>query len=70
MTHKIERYLTCPFCKLTKRGRAKLFAFYECLYHLKEEHGSDHVKVSGKVVTADDLIEMLCTLEELGVIKK
>jgi len=65
-----EKYLTCRFCKLTKRGRAQLFAFYEYLYHLKEEHGSDHVKVSGKVVTADDLIEMLYMLGELGVIKK
>jgi len=66
----VNKILYCPFCKLTKVGRAKAFYYYEYLVHITEEHGSDYVKVSGEVVTADDLKKRIHTLGELSVIKK
>lgn len=65
-----KKNLYCPFCKLTRRGRAKSYSYYEYLDHLTEEHGSEYTKNSGKVIFVNDLKALIRTLGELGVIKK
>ena len=65
-----DKYLYCPFCKLTKTGRSKAYSYFEYLDHLTESHSSEFMKKSGKVIFTNDLKAIIHTLAEHGVIKK